>query len=47
MEILVTGILTGLLCVATTVVVVLAIKESDCRCYKETIEDRKVKDERK
>ena len=43
MEILVTGILTGLLCVATTVIFVLAIKESDCHCYKETMEDRKVK----
>ncbi len=46
MEILVTGILTGLLCVATTVVVVLAIKESECHTYKETMGDRKVKNER-
>jgi len=45
MEIIVTGILTGLLCVATTVIFVLAIKDSDCHFYKETMEDRKAKNE--
>lgn len=47
MEIIVTGILTGLLCVATTVIFVICTKESDCHCYKETMEDRKAKNERK
>ena len=46
MEIIVTGILTGLLCVATTVSFVLAIKESDCHFYKETMEEKKAKEKK-